>query len=523
MEEPGNSKNIVTQYDDALLLEQIGYKQELKRSFSLLTMAGWCFGVTSFWTAIGGSLVDTMNAGGPIALVWGWVIVCAFSLMVALSLAELTSAYPVAGGQYSWVLILSRGTKWGRGLSYATAFVQLAGLFSLGSTALYQFGSFTCGMAVLNSDGETWRPTNWQVVLVCWAICFVCLLINIFMNKMLHHIGNFGLWWTIGGFVVCTVTILAVSKHKQDASFVFTAYTNNSGWNDNGMAALFLLNAAFAMCCYDAACHMGEEMDNASRDTARAVVLSVVIGFFTGFAFILALLFCLQDFDAVANTVTGVPLLEIFYQATNNSKAGATCLTVIVVVCQVLASNGMITEGSRSLYAFARDDAFPYQISKYIGTVNSKYDVPIYALIICALFQCAFIAIYFGSSTAFFTVMSIGTVGLYVSYLVPILVVMFRRKHKAVGYYNLGKWGHWVNAPAALYLIYCSVCFFFPTTLPITGDNMNYTPVAFAICAILGLLSWFLGGRHTYATQTESVIIEGVGNEPVVEIVEQKN
>ncbi|ANB14005.1 Hnm1p [Sugiyamaella lignohabitans] len=517
MEEPGNSK-----YDDTLLLEQFGYKQELKRSFSLLSMCGFCFAILSCWTALGGSLVEAMNAGGPVALVWGWIIVCAFSLMVALSLAELASAYPVAGGQYSWVLILCRGTKWGKGLSYATAFIQLAGLICMGSTALYQFGSFACGLGVLNSDGETWEPKDWQVVLICWALCLVCLVINIFINKMLHHISKFALWWTIGGFIVCTVTILAVSKYKQDASFVFTGYINNSGWNNNGMAVFFLQNAAYGMCCYDAPCHMGEEMENASRDIARAVVLSVVVGFVTGFAFVLALLFCIRDLDTVAATATGVPLLEIFFQSTNNSKAGASCLLVIIMVCQFLASNGLLTEGSRSVYAFARDGAFPYQINKYMGTVNSNYDVPICALIFCAVLQCAFIAIYFGSSTAFFTVISIATVGLYVSYLVPIIVVMFRRKLKTAGYYNLGRWGLWVNAPAALFLIYTSVCFFFPTALPITGDNMNYTIAAFAVCAILGLLSWFLGGRHTYGTLTESEFLEGVRDEPVVEIVEQK-
>lgn len=36
-----------------------------------------------------------MTYGGPVAVIWGWVIVSFFSLMVALSMAEICSAYPV--------------------------------------------------------------------------------------------------------------------------------------------------------------------------------------------------------------------------------------------------------------------------------------------------------------------------------------------------------------------------------------------------------------------------------------------
>ncbi len=34
--------------------------------------------------------------------VWGFVIVAACSFLVALSLAELASCYPLAGGPYFW-------------------------------------------------------------------------------------------------------------------------------------------------------------------------------------------------------------------------------------------------------------------------------------------------------------------------------------------------------------------------------------------------------------------------------------
>lgn len=40
--------------------------------------------------------------GGPFWALWGWVIVAIMNIFVALSMAEIVSAFPVAGGPYFW-------------------------------------------------------------------------------------------------------------------------------------------------------------------------------------------------------------------------------------------------------------------------------------------------------------------------------------------------------------------------------------------------------------------------------------
>eukprot|EP01035_Chromulina_nebulosa_P019809 gene19809-25753_t len=40
--------------------------------------------------------------GGPVIIIWGWIITFIFTLIVVLCLAEICSAYPTAGGVYSW-------------------------------------------------------------------------------------------------------------------------------------------------------------------------------------------------------------------------------------------------------------------------------------------------------------------------------------------------------------------------------------------------------------------------------------
>ena len=65
--------------------------------------------LTSFcsWTALGGVLITGVNAGGPAVMIYSWIGISLLSICVAYSLAEMCSALPLAGGQYSWVAVLA--------------------------------------------------------------------------------------------------------------------------------------------------------------------------------------------------------------------------------------------------------------------------------------------------------------------------------------------------------------------------------------------------------------------------------
>jgi amino acid transporter len=156
------------------------------------------------------------------------------------------------------------------------------------------------------------------------------------------------------------------------------------------------------MCCYDAPAHMTEEIKNARKEAPRAIVLAVYMGFITGFAWLIALSFCIGDLDSTATTATGVPVIEIIFNSTG-SVAGASAS----VICLV-ASNSLMAEGSRSLYAFARDQGLPY--SDLLSKVSSR-SVPVYAVLLTGLVQIAFNSIYFGTVTGFNTIVAIATQG----------------------------------------------------------------------------------------------------------------
>ena len=49
-----------------------------------------------------GSFSIAYEDGGPATAVWGWISVALMNIFVALSMAEIVSAYPIAGGPYFW-------------------------------------------------------------------------------------------------------------------------------------------------------------------------------------------------------------------------------------------------------------------------------------------------------------------------------------------------------------------------------------------------------------------------------------
>jgi hypothetical protein len=71
------------------------------------------------------------------------------------------------------------------------------------------------------------------------------------------------------------------------------------------------------------------EVPNPSVEGPKIMVSCVGIGIFTGFIFLIVLLFVAGSMDAITTSAAG-PLLQILYDATNN-KAGAICLLMYVL------------------------------------------------------------------------------------------------------------------------------------------------------------------------------------------------
>jgi amino acid transporter len=75
---------------------KLGYKQELRRNFTMIEIFGIAFSIMGLLPSIASTLAYSIPAG-PVGLVWGWFLASMFIFVVGLAMADLGSAMPTSG------------------------------------------------------------------------------------------------------------------------------------------------------------------------------------------------------------------------------------------------------------------------------------------------------------------------------------------------------------------------------------------------------------------------------------------
>src|SRR6476620_9631413 len=99
---PGTELTPAMKTKDEQLLANLGYKQELNRSWSGFSNFAISFSVISILSGCFTTFSQAWNNGGPIAISIGWPLISLFILMIGFCMSELVSAYPTSGGIYWW-------------------------------------------------------------------------------------------------------------------------------------------------------------------------------------------------------------------------------------------------------------------------------------------------------------------------------------------------------------------------------------------------------------------------------------
>jgi hypothetical protein len=94
---------------------------------------------------------------------------------------------------------------------------------------------------------------------------------------------------------------------------------------------------------------------------------------------------------------------------------------------------------------------------------------------------------------------SIATLGLYISYALPIFFrVTTAHKAFAPGPFHLGRYGVVIGWAAVLWVAFVTVLFSLPVAYPIAKDDFNYTPVAVGGVLILSITAWVFHARFWF-------------------------
>src|SRR6476620_7124225 len=196
MVEPG----AIQQDQDEQTLAELGYKQELSRSWSSFTNFAISFTIISILAGTFTNFSFAWQNGGPAGIAFGWPIICALIMMVGFSMAELTSAYPTAGGPYWWANEL--GSK---GWSWMTGWFNVVGLVGVVAGVGYGaaiFLNFLLSLYTVNIFGVNFGDT--QHVLGETFGLFVLILalftlLNVFADRLLAMVNNISVGWHLLG------------------------------------------------------------------------------------------------------------------------------------------------------------------------------------------------------------------------------------------------------------------------------------------------------------------------------------
>ena len=118
---------------------------------------------------------------------------------------------------------------------------------------------------------------------------------------------------------------------------------------------------------------------------------------------------------------------------------------------------------------------------------------------------------------AFAAATSIATIGLYISYGIPILIGLIWHQNFKKGPFDLGVMSRPVALVACLWIFFITIIFCLPNVNPVTSQTLNYTCVAVGIVGIYAFGSWFLWARHWFTGPIRQIEAEALGvdiNEP---------
>jgi amino acid transporter len=534
---------------DEQRLAELGYKQELDRSWSGFSNFAISFSIISILAGCFTTFYFGWDFGGPVAISIGWPVISAFILIIGFCMSELVSAYPTSGGIYWWASTLG-SVKAG----YYTGWLNLVGLVAIVASVAYAAAGFLditlAHFSTAWAEGwplkNSWAPGTPGAftrvfILFILILCFAAL-VNIFSSHLLAIFNNISVWWHVIGASLVVIILWFFMKDGAthwDVSDVFTYTVNNTGGMFGGetgglgfwffVLPLGFLLTQYTITGYDASAHLSEETNAAADGAAKGMWRSIFYSAIGGWILLLSFLFAVQDPEEVTAGFGYVNI--IFDQALSPKLAGLVLL--IATVGQLFCTTACLTSASRMTFAFSRDGAVPG--ARHWAKLNSAR-TPVNAVIVVAvvgflLTLPALFPVNVGTAEepiysvfAFYAVVSIGVLGLYLAFAIPIWYRWRMGDKFKQGPWNLGNKWKWMAPLAIAEIVITSIYFLMPIAVagtppfmrgllgapgtdevPWSWSAVNYSPIVMAVIFILLWIAWHTTAKHWFTGPKRTV------------------
>jgi amino acid transporter len=350
---------------DEAQLDQLGYRPELRRVLGLFSS----FAVQFSLIAVTGSIFLLYGYGlstnGP-AFIWPFIVGGVFQVIVGLSMAELVSAFPLAGGAYQIARKLGRPVLgWQMGW-----WLVIAHLAAMAANAVALAPYFASAMGISNIG-------KGQILLFSLGLIGFVTILNIVGVKVSALANNVGVICELVG-ISSVVIVLLVKGVIRSPSFL----TSTGGTTAHGSLVPFLfvlLMPAFIISSFDSTGNMAEEVKDASRKAPRGVVTANVTALLYATIAMIILTLSIQSLSAV--TSSSIPLMAVLHERLG--QVYPQIFEVIAITSLVVTTQVLQLTAARILWSQARDNQLP--AAGWFHRLSGKGRVPVNATLVTAV------------------------------------------------------------------------------------------------------------------------------------------
>ncbi|XDG03760.1 hypothetical protein ABKA04_003375 [Annulohypoxylon sp. FPYF3050] len=416
---------------DAQGLARLGKSQVLKRRFGFLSIFGFSCCILATWESALASVRKVSVSNAELKL---WKTKNRFRWLTSLA----------------WIATLAVGS-----------------IFT---------GTIIQGLIVLNYPD--YEPKNFHGAFLAWAVIAVAIFVNIVIAGLLPVLEGVILFIHVLGFIAILITLVYLSPHGS-AEDVFFRTLNEGNWPTQGLSFCigFIGNVATFVGA-DASIHMAEEIENAAMNVPRAIVTTVILNGTTGWAMVIAVLFCLGDIQSViVDSRTRIPVIAVIVVTV------IPCLLNLIYIGSSTAFNDVISMSVSGLYAsyllpcsFLLWRRATGQIKPHRPSEDRSVEMP-----------------------------AGGDGGRNAPHNLTLednngdSDVLLEEPTLEWGPWRLpGLLGTLNNSFACLYCVWVLFWDFWPPTRPVTGENMNYSVLVTGAVIIFAVARYFLGGKVGY-------------------------
>jgi amino acid transporter len=340
------------------------YGQQLHRTIGVLgnifiTLSGVTPAASVF--IIAPAALIAVGSGTFFAFVFAGIV----GVLMALCWAELSAAFPIAGGDYSMVWHSFKGpraSKLAGPVSFVTFALYLDFIAFIPATIALGAGTYLGVIITVNA-----KVLGAIIILVTAGVAVFQIKFNAWLT---------GLFLAIELIALLTLTVLGLGHAKHWGALVHPAV----GAGSHGLLApvafsgvlAFTAVAIFSYNGYASAVNFSEETTGGSRSIAKAILWSLAI---TVIAELVPLTSVIVGAPSLSRLSTSPIPLQYFIEATSD-KGVYTVLSLGIVLAIFNATLAIILSYGRILFSGARDKAFPGPVGSALAQINPRFKSP---------------------------------------------------------------------------------------------------------------------------------------------------